>query len=104
MRALQLAIARTQMAKALDELSVLVEFRDARIAEFRRVAFGDEDVAIGCKRDSRWTVEDIVACAAFALLAQRQQELAFGREFEDLIADAVSCVAVDGPDISLRIR
>src|SRR6185503_16510297 len=51
-RAFQLAIAGDQMAAILDELAVLVEFYDARIAEARRVAFGDENVAVRGKGDS----------------------------------------------------
>src|SRR5205823_14896471 len=59
MWALQFAVARAQMTEALDELPALVEFHDARIAEGRRVAFGDEDVTIRRKRDSRRPVEGL---------------------------------------------
>jgi hypothetical protein len=50
MGALELAVARTQMAEGRDELSVLVELHDARIAEARRMPFGHEDIAVGRDR------------------------------------------------------
>src|ERR1051326_2324822 len=104
MRTLQLAIARAQMAKAPNELSVLVEFRDARIAEFRRVPFGDENIAVRGECDSGRTVEHIVARTAFTLFAERQQKLSIRRKLEHLIADAAPGTAVNGPDVSLRVR
>src|SRR6266550_3657843 len=91
------------MTKALDELSVLVEFHDARIAECRCMAFGDKDVAIRCKDDSCRPVEDIRILAALPGLAQSHQHLSVWREFENLIALAFFHVAVDGPDVALRV-
>src|SRR6185369_10375551 len=70
MQTLQLAVARTQMAEAFDELAVPVEFHDARIAECRCMAFGDENVAIRRKGDSRRSVKDIESRAALAGLTQ----------------------------------
>src|SRR4051812_5801685 len=104
MRALQLSIARTQMAEALDELSILVELRDARIAECGRVTFGDENVSVRRESDSGGTVEYIVAGAALAFFAECQQQLSVRREFEHLIADTVPRISVDRPDVSLAVR
>src|SRR6266446_1247832 len=91
------------MAEGLDELPVLVELRNARIAEGRRMAFGDEDVAIPRKSDSRRPVEDIGVLAALARLAQSHQHLPVRRQFEDLITLAFFRVAVDRPDIAFRV-
>src|SRR3989442_6069831 len=92
------------MTEGLDELPVLVELSDARIAEARRMAFGDEDVAIPRKGDSRRPVEDIGAIAALARFAQSHQDLPVRRQFEDLIALAFFRVSVDRPDIAFRVR
>src|SRR2546427_4563804 len=67
------------------------------------MAFGDEDVAIPRKGDSRRSIEDIRALAALACLAQSHQDLSVRRQFEDLIAFAFFGVAVDRPDIPFRI-
>src|SRR6266702_3300655 len=91
------------MTEGGDELPVLVELRNARIAETRRMAFGDEDVSIPRKGDSRRPVEDIGILAALARLAQSHQHLPVRRQFEDLIALAFSRVAVDRPDIAFRV-
>src|SRR4029077_12384857 len=57
----ELALARALLAPALDELAVLVEFGDARIA----LAIGNENVALGIPGDIGRTVEDILrpSCA-----------------------------------------
>src|SRR5215831_18015747 len=91
------------MTEGLDELPVLGELHNARIAETWRMAFGDEDVAIRRKSDSRWPVEDIGALAALARLSQSQQDFSVERHFEDLIALAFSRVAVNRPDTAFRI-
>src|SRR5436189_5645773 len=91
------------MTEGLDELPVLVELHNARIAEARRMAFGDERVAIPRKGDSRRPVEDIGTLAALARLAQSHQHLPVRRQFEDLIALAFSRVAVDRPDIAFSV-
>src|SRR5262245_46725947 len=91
------------MTEGLDELSVLVELHNARIAEARRMAFGDEDIAISRKGNSRRPVEDIGTLAALARLAQSHQHLPVRRQFEDLVALAFFRVAVDRPDITFRI-
>src|SRR6266478_1702276 len=54
MRLLQFAVAGTEFGKRLDELPALVELHDARIAEFRPVPFGNEDVAIARDGDAGW--------------------------------------------------
>src|ERR1700761_6167330 len=93
------------MAEAFDELAVLVELRDARIAEAGCVAFGDEDVAVSGKGDIRRLIEYIVAGSALAGFAERLQKcLAIAGELEDLVSFAVAGHAVDRPDIPIRIR
>src|SRR5262245_15222305 len=91
------------MTEGLDELPVFVELHNARIAEARCMAFGDEDVAISRKGNSRRPVEDIGTLAALALPAQSHQHLPVRRQFEDLIAPAFFRVAVDRPDIAFRV-
>src|SRR5262245_21773141 len=91
------------MTEGLDELPVLGELHNARIAKTWRMAFGDEDVAIRRKSDSRRPVEDIRPRAALARLAQGHQDSSVGRHCKDLIALAFSCVAVNRPDIAFRI-
>src|SRR5438128_3664481 len=91
------------MTEGLDELPVLVELHDARIAETWRMAFGDEDVAIRRKSHSRRPVEDIGVLAGLARLAQSQQDFSVRRHFEDLVALAFSRVAVNRPDIAFGI-
>src|SRR5215467_2171460 len=91
------------MPEGLDELPVLIELRNARIAETWRMAFGDENVAIRRKSDSRRPVEDIRTRAALARLAQSHQYFSVRRHFKDLIALAFFRVAVNRPDIAFRI-
>src|SRR6516225_5966400 len=91
------------MTEGLDGLPVLVELHNARIAETWRMAFGDEDVAIRCKSDSRRSVENIGSRAALARLAQSHQDSSVRRHFKDLIALAFFRVAVNRPDIAFRI-
>src|SRR6267142_6008331 len=91
------------MTEGLDELPVLVELHNARIAEGRSMAFGDEDVAIPRKGDSRRPVENIGTLAALARLAPSYQDLSVRRQFEDLIALACFRVTVDCPDIAFPV-
>src|SRR5438132_2133659 len=91
------------MTEGLDEFPVLVKLHNTGIAEARRMTFGDEDVAIPRKGDSRRPVEDIGTLAALARLAQSHQDLPVRRQFEDLITLAFLRVAVDRPDIAFRV-
>src|SRR5215469_11836748 len=100
---LELAIAGAKMAERRNELSVTVELHDARVSKGRRMALGDEDVAVGRDRHRRGPIEHIQARAALARLAERHQHAAVGREFGDLVALAVSGLDIDQPEISVRI-
>src|SRR5437764_1789547 len=82
MRLIELARTGAKLARLFDELSALVEFEDAIVAG--AVPFGDEDVAVGSGDDIVRLIEVIGRCSA-ARLAEGQQNLSVGTEFEDLI-------------------
>src|ERR1700674_5582845 len=105
-RLLQFAVAGTEFGERLDELPVLVELHDAGIAEFRRVPFGNEDVAITRDGDTGWLIECVQGGTARALpgLAERHQDLAIRAELGDLHALAIFGLTVDRPDIAILVR
>src|SRR5262249_50464296 len=82
-RLIELTGAAAVLAPLLDQLSSLVELQHAVVAG--AVAFGDEDVAVGCGDDVVRLIEELRRRRA-ARLAKRQQQLAIGAELVDLIA------------------
>ena len=83
------------MPHGLDEHAVLVELRDARVAE----AVGDEQAAVGQPRDVLRPAEVLVVVAGDVGFAERaHQLLAVVAELVDLMARVV-----DHPDVLLRI-
>src|SRR5438552_401751 len=100
MRTLEFALAGTDMPERLDQFSVLVEMRDARIAESRRMTFSDEKTAVGRDRHRGGLVEHVRASAFFSCLAERHQHFAIRRKLHHLIPLAVPDVAIDDKDVA----
>src|SRR5205085_6676835 len=84
------------------ELAILAELHDARIG-IAAVAVSDENVAVRRGYDRRWRIELVVAAAGDAGLAKREQKLAVGTEFENLMPLALDADAVGDPDIAVAI-
>ena len=101
---IEFAGAHALLAPGLQELPVLVELHDARVANCGAaagVAVADEDVAVGRDGDFSRRVELIHSGAGDALLSERHQHLAIrATEFEHLMAAVVGhpeiAVLVDG--------
>src|SRR4029453_8548536 len=99
----ELTRTHTLPAPGLDELAVLVEFHDARVADgcaAARVAVADEDVAVRRYRDLGWGVELIQTGSRNTLLTEGQQNLAVLTELEDLMGAVIRhpkvAVFIDG--------
>ena len=75
-----------ELAPRFDERSVFRELvYTRRAARRRRMALGDEDVAVGRDED-RVRLEEVVRVARAARLAERAEQLAVGAELEDLMS------------------
>src|SRR5260221_6357417 len=94
-RRLQLAVAGAARAPHHQELAVLVELGDARVA----VAVADEEGPVGQPRDVGGALEVRAVVARLVARAQRHQQLlAVVAELPDLMMDVV-----DDPDVVLWI-
>src|SRR4026208_1432698 len=87
------------LAPRLAELAVLVDLHAPRIL----MAVGDEDVAVGGDRDVAGAAKRVGAITTHALRAECHQQLPAGAVLEDLLADAVSRLAVGDPEIAKAI-
>src|ERR1700704_746828 len=105
MRLLQFAVAGTEFRERLDEFPVFVELHDARIAEFRPMPFGNENVAIARDGDTGWLIECVQGRAARTLpgFAERHQDLTVWADLGDLHALAIFGVTVNRPGIAILI-
>ncbi len=85
-RLVEVVGAVAELAPRFDQRSVLRKLVYSRRApRGRRVALGDEDVAVGRDED-RVRLEEVVRVACAARLAERAQQLAVGAELEDLMS------------------
>src|SRR5262249_22992722 len=101
-RRVELAGCTAFLSPGLDELAILGEFHDAGIG-VAAMSVANENVAIGCDQYRGRRVERVRTVARRSGLAEREQDLAFGTEFEDLMALAVLALAVGDPDIAVVV-
>ena len=71
---------RALLAPGFDELSVLRELHDPRVG-LAAVSVGDEDIAVGSRRDGRRPVEGVRPGSGDSRLAERQQDFPSGLNF-----------------------
>ena len=100
MRDVELAGARSFLAPSLDEFSIFGKFHHAVVAS---VAVADEDVAVGRNGNVGGSIEGGFALAGHARGAERHHDFAFRREFENLLALAISRGRVAGPNESALV-
>src|SRR5690242_19849303 len=104
-RTVEFAATCSFLAPRLEELTVRIEFHDARIGRwFLSVAVGDKDVAIGGNRHFGWLIESVQPGSRDAGFSASHQNLAVLIEFENLLALAIFEPVVGNPQIAVPIR
>ncbi len=68
------------------------------------MAFDHDDIAIGQHGDARRLIEFARSRALFSGGAEFEQNLAVGREFDDLLAFAILGLEIGGPDVSVLVH
>src|SRR5689334_9831437 len=94
----ELAGTRSFPPPGFEEPSVAGELHDSRVG-IPAVSVGDENVAVRSNHNGRRAIEGILANTGDSSLAQSQQNLPIGAEFENLLPLAVFSFSVSGPHI-----
>src|SRR5437764_14888236 len=64
------------------------------------MSISDEDIAVGSDQNIRGLIEGVGTIPSNSSLSQRQQYLAFGAEFKNLLAFSVLALGIGDPDIA----
>src|SRR5579864_5813111 len=104
-RAVEFAAACSFFAPRLEELTVRIEFHDARVGRwFLAVAVGDKDVAIGGNHHFGWLIESVQPGSRDAGFSESHQDLTVLIEFENLLALAIFEPVVGDPEVPVTIH
>src|SRR5579871_3682979 len=101
MRHFELAGARAVTAPLHDELAVLRELHDARVAAPGIVTVGNKNIAIGSDRHGVRLIERIGPIAGDSRFSESHQDFSFRTELENLVALLVVALTVGEPDCSV---
>src|SRR2546430_2164568 len=99
----ELAGTRSFPTPGFEEPSVLRELHDPGVG-IPAMSIGDENVAVGSDHNGGGAIEGILAIAGDSSLAQRQQNLPIGAEFENLVPLAVFSFCVSGPHVPVLVH